>query len=72
MTDAIDVFRERVSQARAARDAGVTHLRETAQARAVLPGLSLLTGQRVFDPESGLEGEIIAGTRQQVVIQAPE
>jgi hypothetical protein len=69
-----ELFRiaERVRQNRAAQRAAIDAERTTTPstgARRVAPHLP---GDRVFDPITGLEGVIVHGTRENVIVPTPK
>lgn len=72
MSDARAQLRERLRQGRLARDAA---LRASTRDHAVAPanaGGTFIVGARVFDIVSGEEGVIVGGTRENLVVPAPE
>jgi hypothetical protein len=72
MSDAIDRIRERVVQARETqRQRVIERLRNAQQSDAARRGIHA-AGDRVFDTETGLEGEVIHVARENVVVPAPK
>jgi hypothetical protein len=72
MSDTLDRIRERAVQARdAQRQKVVNRLRNARQSDAARRGTHL-AGDRVFDPETGLEGTVIHVARENVVVPAPK
>lgn len=72
MNDAHVQFLERLRQSRTARAADLSVPSLTARSRPVVAGANFMQGDRVFDPVSGLEAEIVGGSRQNVVVQTPQ
>ena len=72
MSDAIDRIRERVVQARnTQRQRVIERLRNAQQSDAARRGMHA-AGDRVFDTETGLEGEVIHVARENVIVPAPK
>lgn len=65
-------FLERLRQNRLARVQELHSASAGSSGKPVAPGVPFVAGDLVFDIVSGLEGEVVAGTRQNVVIQAPQ
>lgn len=72
MSDAIDRIRERAVQARETqRQRVIERLRNAQQSDAARRGMHA-AGDRVFDTETGLEGDVIHVARENVVVPAPK
>jgi hypothetical protein len=72
VSDAIDRIRERVVQARdTQRQRVAERLRKAQESDAARRGIHS-AGDRVFDTETGLEGEVIHVARENVVVPAPK
>jgi hypothetical protein len=72
VSDAIDRIRERVVQARETqRQRVIERLRNAQQSDATRRGIHA-AGDRVFDTETGLEGEVIHVARENVIVPAPK
>ena len=70
MNGAVDLFVERVRQSRAARQAKLDAAPGTLPTAESRLGLPHVAGARVFDTVTGLEGEVIGGTRENIVVPA--
>ena len=67
-TSELDRILERMRQNRAARRTSEDIPRSTAVSPEQRMGSTVLAGARVFDLVSGLEGEVIAATRENVIV----
>lgn len=63
---------ERVRQNRAAQLAAIDAERMTAPSTAARRVAQHLPGDRVFDPITGLEGVIVHGTRENIIVPTPK
>jgi hypothetical protein len=70
-TISVDRIRERVVQARDTRRAAIADRLRTAQQSDAARAGTHVAGDRVFDPVSGLEGEVLYAARENVVVPAP-
>lgn len=70
MNDALDRIRERTVQLRDAHTARMQSAIAAAQADAAARSGGYVVGARVFDTVSGLEGEIVGTTRENVLVPA--
>lgn len=70
MSDAIAIATERLRQNRATRDAALERALAPVRNSGALVGTGLAIGDRVYDTVSGLEGEVIDGARENVVVPA--
>jgi len=70
MSDELAIASERFRQQRAASDAQLGDALAPVRNSGALVGTGLAIGDRVYDTVSGLEGVVIDGTRQNVVVSA--
>jgi hypothetical protein len=70
MSDDLALFTERLRQNRAARVLEQDATPVPVAASPLLTAAGFLPGDRVFDTVTGLEGEVIDGTRQNIVVPA--
>ena len=68
MSDELAKLRERVRQNRTAHKWLLLPLRAGNGLDRALPGGTLAVGDRVFDPVTGEHGEVVGGTRENVVV----
>jgi hypothetical protein len=68
----LDRFRERLRQSRTARTRAVLDDAASIGCPEGRMGCSYTPGARVFDRVSGLEGEVIGGTVETVLVPTPE
>lgn len=67
-TISVDRIRERVVQARDTRRAAIAARVRTAQQSDAARAGTHVAGDRVFDPVTGLEGEVLYAARENVVV----
>jgi hypothetical protein len=72
MSHFVDRIRERVRQQRALRDDGAGRSAMAAPCAEGRMGCQFRAGDRVFDLITGQEGEVLGGTRENVIVPAPE
>ncbi|HKV99969.1 MAG TPA: hypothetical protein VJN96_09095 [Vicinamibacterales bacterium] len=70
MSDELAIAAERFRQQVAARDAPLDAALAPIRNSGALVGTGLALGDRVYDTVSGLEGVVIDGTRENVVVPA--
>lgn len=68
----LDRVLERVRQSRIARERRLTADRPSATGTGARNGLTHAPGTRVFDTISGLEGEVIDGARENVIVSTTQ
>jgi len=72
MADELPKLRERVRQNRTAREGDLVTSRAGNAQGDALPGGAFRVGDHVFDPETGQDGEVIGGTRENIVLPTPQ
>lgn len=72
MHDALARICDRVRQNRAARQKELEAMTQKALCPADRLGCTFVAGVKVFDRVTGLEGEVVGGTRENLVVPAAE